>query len=158
MLDCVMLSLASMLGSRWPMNLSTDSTTKYYAVISVRNNSPRERVIIAYRDEKSLRKLIASPSILALGYGSHAEALAYSEDVSPLACALPPEANATLNATVTQPVTEFRAIRWATKARIDRPITREKIRFLVQYIFAVAIGLIYSRNLVSGMLRAFVSF
>jgi hypothetical protein len=140
------------------MHLSADSTTSCYAVISVRNNSPRERLIIAYADEKSLRKLIADPSILASGYRSRAEALAYTEDDSRLACALPQEANATLNGTVTQRVTGSRAIRWATKARVDLPITRKKTRYLVQYAFAVAIGLIYSQNLVSGMLRALVSF
>jgi hypothetical protein len=107
------------------MNLSSDSTTEYYAVISVRNSSPRERVIIAYPDEKSLRKLIADPSILALGYRSRAEALAYREDVSPLACALPHEANATSNRTVTQTVPGSRAIR-ATKVRVDLPITRKR--------------------------------
>jgi hypothetical protein len=140
------------------MDLLTDSTTTYYAVISVRNNSPRERVIIAYQDEKSLRKLIADPSILALGYRSRAEAIAYRDDAPRLACALPHEANATLDGTVTQCITGSRAIRWATKARVDLPITRKKIHYLVQYTFAVAIGLIYSQNLVSGMLRALVSF
>jgi len=84
------------------MNLSVDTSTIYYAVISIRNDSHRERLIIAYPNEKTLRQLIAAPSILALGYASRAEAVAYREDVGPVACALPPEWSTNVGSTVTQ--------------------------------------------------------
>ena len=138
------------------MNLSTDCTTKYFAVISLRDDSLRERLIIAYPDEKSLRALIAAPSILALGYRSRAEALTYREEVSPVASPLPRDANAALSGRMTRRVTETPA-GWATKGRGDLPATGKKFRYLLQYTLAVAIGLIYSQNLVSATLRALVS-
>jgi hypothetical protein len=45
-----------------------------YAVISVRSEQGCERLVIAYPDEKSLRDLLAAPSILGLGYHSREEA------------------------------------------------------------------------------------
>jgi hypothetical protein len=52
-----------------------DTSTWQYAVISVRSESSRERLVIAYPDEETLRDLIAAPSIVALGYTSRADAL-----------------------------------------------------------------------------------
>ena len=46
-----------------------------YAVICVRSEPERERLVIAYPDEETLRDLIAAPSIVALGYTSRADAL-----------------------------------------------------------------------------------
>jgi hypothetical protein len=42
-----------------------------YAVISVRSEPDRERLVIAYPDETTLRDLIVAPSIAALGYTCH---------------------------------------------------------------------------------------
>jgi len=52
-----------------------DTSTWQYAVISVRSEPDRERLVIAYPDENTLRDLIAAPSIVALGYTSRADAL-----------------------------------------------------------------------------------
>jgi hypothetical protein len=52
-----------------------DSSTWRYAVICVRSEPDRERSVLAYPDEEILRKLIAAPSIVALGYTSRAHAL-----------------------------------------------------------------------------------
>lgn len=57
------------------MNESVDTSTWRYAVISVRSEPGRERLVIAYPDEETLRALIAAPSIVALGYTSRAHAL-----------------------------------------------------------------------------------
>jgi len=46
-----------------------------YAVISVRSEPDRERLVIAYPNEETLRDLIAAPSIVTLGYSSRADAL-----------------------------------------------------------------------------------
>ena len=139
------------------MNRSIDTAHSYYAVISVRNDSHGERLIIAYPDEKTLRQLIAAPSILALGYSSRAEAAAYRKDVAPAASALPLESNAKLSGAITRSVSESSATRWAAKGAVDLSTTSKRIRYLVEYTFAVAIALIYSQNLVSAMLRALVS-
>jgi len=45
-----------------------DTSTWQYTVISVRSGPDRERLVIAYLDEETLRGLIAAPSIVALGY------------------------------------------------------------------------------------------
>lgn len=50
-----------------------------YAVISVRSEPRCDRLVIAYPDEKSLRDLLAAPSILGLGYRSREEAQASIE-------------------------------------------------------------------------------
>ena len=47
-----------------------DTSTWQYAVISVRSDPARERLVIAYPEEDILRDLIAAPSIVALGYTS----------------------------------------------------------------------------------------
>ena len=52
-----------------------DTLTWRYAVICIRSEPDRERLIIAYHDEETLRDLIAAPSIVALGYSSRANAL-----------------------------------------------------------------------------------
>jgi hypothetical protein len=52
-----------------------DTSTWRYAVISVRSEPDRERLVIAYPDEGTLRDLIAAPSIVVLGYTSRADAL-----------------------------------------------------------------------------------
>jgi len=52
-----------------------DTSTWRYAVICVRSEPDRERLVIAYPDEETLRDLIAAPSIVALGYTSRADAL-----------------------------------------------------------------------------------
>src|SRR6266567_2749837 len=57
------------------MNELIDTSAWRYAVISVRFDPDRERLVIAYPEEEILRDLIAAPSIVALGYASRAEAL-----------------------------------------------------------------------------------
>jgi hypothetical protein len=52
-----------------------DTSAWRYAVINVRSEPDRERLVIAYPDEETLRDLIAAPSIVALGYTSRADAL-----------------------------------------------------------------------------------
>src|ERR1700692_420403 len=52
-----------------------DTSTWLCAVICVRSEPDRERLVIAYPDEKTLRDLIAAPSIVTLGYSSRADAL-----------------------------------------------------------------------------------
>ena len=46
-----------------------ESQSEQYAVIGVRRNEVfPEHFVIAYRDEKSLRELIAAPSIIGIGF------------------------------------------------------------------------------------------
>ena len=59
------------------MNVVVDSSGMQYAVIAgLRTETGPERLVIAYPNEKSLRDLIAAPSIIAAGFSSREEAVA----------------------------------------------------------------------------------
>ena len=58
------------------MNALLQITKLQYAVIQLSSiTDPPERLILAYRDERTLRALIAGPSIVGLGFGSREEAM-----------------------------------------------------------------------------------
>ena len=58
------------------MNALFQITKLQYAVIQLSSTTdPPERLILAYRDERTLRTLIAVPSIVGLGFGSREEAM-----------------------------------------------------------------------------------
>ena len=62
------------------MNQWVDSSSLQYAVIeALRTGGRPESVVIAYRDEESLRDLIAAPSIVAVGFSSRQQAAASTE-------------------------------------------------------------------------------
>src|SRR5438045_1121294 len=52
-----------------------------YAVIQLSATDPRERLILAYRDEATLLALIAKPSIVRLGLDSKEEAVGIEDAV-----------------------------------------------------------------------------
>jgi hypothetical protein len=82
------------------------TSMRQYAVISVRTLPYCERLVIAYPDEKTLRDLLAGPSIVALGYSSREEAEAsipYRTRAQPLRRNL----MATLVASSTRALKEF---------------------------------------------------
>jgi hypothetical protein len=55
-------------------------STVSYAVIQASSKKDQpERLVIAYQDENSLRALIASPSLIGLGFASREEAMANPE-------------------------------------------------------------------------------
>ena len=58
------------------MSSFVQSSVWQYAVISLGTEPSCEQAVIAYPDEKSLRDLLAAPSILGLGYRSREEAKA----------------------------------------------------------------------------------
>jgi hypothetical protein len=62
------------------MNERVDSLGEQYAVIEAGHGGCPERFVLAYREEKSLRDLIAAPSIVALGFASREQAVANIED------------------------------------------------------------------------------
>jgi hypothetical protein len=158
MLLRVLLSSAYISRSRSLMSSSVQTSTRYYAVISVRTDPDRERLVVAYPDEKSLREFIAAPSILALGYRSPAEAGAFMDVVDPKTCVLPQEPKTVLRGAAAQSLTGFPAFHPASEARLALANTRTTLRRLVGHCLAAAIVFVYSKNLLSAMLRAFVSF
>ena len=142
-------------GSKSLTGLSVHISYRYYAVISVRANPNGERLVVAYPDEKSLRTLIAAPSILALGYRSRLEAVACLEGSLPARCALG-ESKTGARSTV-EHLGADSANCWISKFRLDLASMGKRISRVVHYGIAVAIGLLYSQNCVSATLRALVS-
>jgi len=69
------------------MNERFDSLGEQYAVIEAGHGGCPERFVLAYREEKSLRDLIAAASIVALGFASREQAVANIEDCLPAVAA-----------------------------------------------------------------------
>ena len=136
------------------MRPSLDCPATQYAVIAgLRTEQLRERLVVAYPDEESLRDLIAAPSIIALGFKSREEAVKHAERCFEAGPGPDP----------------------ATSGRVsDRPKSRDdfpsrKIQFialfedtwknashLVQYAVTLGITILYSRHAASMAIRAFV--
>jgi hypothetical protein len=124
-----------------------------YAIIrtSSTHDSP-ELLVLAYEDEKSLRSLIAEPSIIALGF----------------ACCSAADAAASFHQRfASQHMHAMLAIRSANqrlslafhfgKSRLAHALTYSKacsdLYRAVQFIFATAVLVLYSRNIVSATIR-----
>jgi hypothetical protein len=128
-----------------------------YAVISVRTEPRCERLVIAYPDEKSLRDLVAAPSILGLGYLSREEALANIDRCTTWAYPSRRKVMATL-VTVTRSFRKFVANHEFPRDGFNFPRTWGIIRGLLLRSFAVAIVVLYSKNVLSAAVRALISF
>jgi hypothetical protein len=135
-----------------------DISMRQYAVISVRTVPPCERLVISYPDEKTLRDLLARPSIVALGYNSREEAEASICRCGTTAQPLRRRSMATLLAKSTQALKEFVSSRLLTKGAFSLARTQSNIDRLVQQTFVAAVVVFYSKNLLSAAIRAFVSF
>ena len=112
------------------------SSVLHYAVISVRSGPCCERLVIAYPDGKSLQALIAAPSILGLGYRSREEALANIDRCATTVCHSWRKLTVPLVST-----TGFRFIGG-----------------LLHCSWALAIAVLYSKNVFSAAIRALILF
>jgi hypothetical protein len=135
-----------------------DTSTWRYAVISVRSEPDRERLVIAYPDEETIRDLIAAPSIVALGYASRADALknidrCVTTTVSVKRLLKP----AVLHTNMTF-FTECRVALRRLAGGFGLSRTSKIMRNLLHNGLAAALILFYSRNVLSSTVRAFISF
>lgn len=134
-----------------------DSSTWQHAVISVRSEPDRERLVIAYPDEQTLRDLIAAPSIVELGYTSHADALKNIDR-----CVTTKASLKQLKTAVPWPnitfLTECCLALRRFAAGFGRSGTSQITRNLLHNVLAAALILLCSRNVLSSTVRAFVSF
>jgi len=129
-----------------------------YAVIALRTEPCRERLVIAYRDEKTLRDLLAAPSIVALGYSSREEALANIDRCArTIAASQPMSAGAVVDTN-----TRTRRILRASMRRFRRGFALASspsiLHRVLQNGVALTIVFFHSRNALSATLRAFISF
>jgi hypothetical protein len=118
-----------------------------YAVIQASSKKDRpERLVIAYHDEQSLRDLIAAPSIIGLGFASREEAIAtFERRVS--------------NATPLKQKTRITAMFYLPHANVELAgrhglVNHRRIpQSIVGSALAALVAIIYSKNIVSAMIR-----
>ena len=123
-----------------------------YAVISVRSEPDRERLVIAYPDETTLRDLIAAPSIVALGYTSRADALKNIDR-----CVMAKASLKRLKTAVLGTNLSFLTLLRRLAGGIRLSGTSKIMRNLLHNGLAAALIFFYSRNLLSSTVRAFIS-
>jgi hypothetical protein len=134
-----------------------DTSSWRYAVISVRSEPARERLVIAYPDEESLRDLIAAPSIVALGYTSRADALKNIDRCVRTTAVKRLLKTASLHPNMTF-LTECRAALRRLAADFGRSGSSSVMRSLLHNGLAAALTFFDSRNVLSSTVRAFISF
>jgi hypothetical protein len=139
------------------MKTSIPAPTRQFAVISVRTGPQRERLVLAYPDEKTLRGLVAEPSIVALGYASREAAEAGIDSCKTAGQRLRRASMETSGAN-TQDLKEFVSDRRLAECKFTLGGTESIISSFLQQAFAAAIVLFYSKNLVSGAIRTLISF
>lgn len=133
------------------------SSMSQYAVISARSEQGCERLVIANPDEKSLRDLLAAPSILGLGYHSREEAQSNIDGCTTAAHSSPRTLTAT-SFTTNRSLKQFVANREIRRGEFNLARTWSVVRYLAQHSITVAIAVFYSGNLWSAAVRALVSF
>jgi hypothetical protein len=136
------------------VNELVDSSGVQYAVIAgLRTETGPERLVIAYPNEKSLRDLLAAPSILALGFSSREDALAGSRAPRPAAISYQ-----RMSAAGADLRTERHqlGLNWGERRGGGSSPLRRLARFLFTSYSQVAttvIALYFSRNALSAVIR-----
>jgi len=136
------------------MKSFTNCPNIQYAIIRAcsAHDSP-ELLVLAYADEKSLRSLIAEASIIALGFASRSAAQAAGSFHQTVASQGMHVMSATRNASRRISL----AFHFGT-SRVTHALRYWKgysdLSRVVQFIFATAVLVLYSRNIVSATIRA----
>jgi hypothetical protein len=111
-------------------------------------------LVIAYPEEETLRDLIAAPSIVGLGYTSRADALKNIDRCVTTKASL----KRLLKTASLQPNMTFRTVLRRLAAGFGLSGTSRVMRNLLHNGLAAALIFFYSRNVLSGTVRAFISF
>jgi hypothetical protein len=129
------------------MGVLVHCSSMCYAVIQASSKKDRpERLVIAYQDEDCLRDLIAAPSIIGLGFASREEAIPNLE-------------GRMSDAAPSKQKPRITAMFHATHENGDLPsgyglLKHRRIpQSILQSTLAAVIALIYSKNIVSAMIR-----
>ena len=132
------------------MNGTAQSTTAQYAVIQVSNTTHcRDRLVIAYPNEETLRDLIAGPSIVGLGFASREDAVANLQNGFPdtnIPKQVPVMMRLVDGYRKCQPGSLF-----VKKGLAE---SRTMTHGILQFAVAAAIFIVYSKNIVSATIRA----
>lgn len=140
------------------VNMSIHTSTFRYAVIAVRNEPPGERLVISYPNEKVLRDLIAAPSILRLGYRSREEAIANIDRGVSTTTVSRRESKVGIVDIGATLLKEVGAASRRLVGNFGSASTWRILRNLCQHSSAHAIRFVYSRNILSSTVRAFMSY
>ena len=135
------------------MDELVDTSTWRYAVICARSEPDRERLVIAYPDEETLRDLIAAPSIVTLGYRSRADALKIIDRCVTTTFSLKRLKKALLDTNMT-----FLTVLRQLAGVFGLSGASKVMRNLLHNALAAALIFFYSRNVLSSTVRAFISF
>jgi hypothetical protein len=134
------------------MNALLQFTKLQYAVIQLSSiTDPPERLILAYRDERTLRALIAGPSIVGMGFVSREEAVS-SENLLLEKALGPAPANELDSACEGQHQPYCRGGR--APAWLSFSSLLKLASGIVQFAFAATIWIFYSKNIVSATIRS----
>ena len=137
-----------------------DSTCVHYGVIKgCCSQSFPERLVIAYADEKSLRDLIAAPSILGLGFDSRAAAVTSARDKS-AAIVFSKQIHERPEITDRGQKCELKAAstRPGLAGRFRSHRIREIAQHALQRSLVMIVILLYSGNIASAMIRSTLGF
>ena len=140
------------------MDELVDTSTWRYAVISIRSEPAPERLVIAYPDEETLRDLIAAPSIVALGYGSRADALKNVDPCVTTKASLKRLLKmASLHPNMTF-LTECRTALRQLARGFGLSRTSRTMRTVLHKLLVWALVFFHSRNVLPSAVRAFICF
>jgi hypothetical protein len=139
------------------VNKPIDSSSKRFAVIKSRWTDRRpDRFILEYRDEESLRELIATPSIIAVGFTSRVDAIKRIEACFSVATPWHDIQKAIPGDRIVCDQRGFHSAAPRLTSGLSFAGTRGTVRRVLQHAVAVAILVFYSRNAVGALIRAFV--
>jgi len=111
-------------------------------------------LVIAYPDEETLRDLIAAPSVVALGYTSRADALRNIDRCVTATASV----KRLLKAAVLDTNMTFLTLLRRLAGGFGLSGTSKIMRNLLHNGLAAALIFLYSRNVLSSTVRAFISF
>jgi hypothetical protein len=137
-----------------------DSLGVRYAVIKgyCLQGSP-EPLVIAYADEKSLRELIAAPSILGLRFESRAAAVKSARNDSPaIAFSNQMRESAGMTDRVQKCELEVHSARRGLAGRFCFWSDRRMIHCILEQAAVMIALIVYSRSLVSAVIRTILGF
>src|SRR5580658_6954469 len=150
-------SLIGIRARRKVVNELIDSSCKRFAVIESRWTDRRpDRFVIEYRDEESLRELIATPSIVAIGFTSRVDAIKRIEACFSAATPWHDVQKAIPGDRTACDQRGFHSAAPRLTSGLSFAGNRGTVRRLLQHSVAVAILVFYSRNAVGALIRAFV--
>jgi hypothetical protein len=142
------------------MSRLIDSSGVHYAVIKdyCSQGSP-EPLVIAYADEKSLRELIAAPSILGLRFESRASAVKSARNDSPaIAFSNQMCESAGMTDRVQKCELEVHSARRGLAGRFCFRRDRRMIHRVLEQAAVMIALMFYSRSLVSAVIRTILGF